>query len=131
MKCERCNNEVLPGSSFCSVCGAAVKVGSVPQAPVPPTFPAGGAYAAPQPATNMVLNVPPKSRIAYVLLAIFLGGLGIHNFYAGYMERGVTQLLISVLGGSFTCGISSLVVWVWAIIEACITTTDKNGVPFN
>ncbi|MBQ3218003.1 MAG: TM2 domain-containing protein [Akkermansia sp.] len=26
----------------------------------------------------------PKSRLAYILLGVFLGSLGIHNFYAGY-----------------------------------------------
>lgn len=26
----------------------------------------------------------PKSRLAYILMGLFLGGLGVHNFYAGY-----------------------------------------------
>lgn len=26
---------------------------------------------------------PAKSRVVCILLALFLGGLGIHNFYAG------------------------------------------------
>ena len=33
------------------------------------------------------------SKIAYVLLALFLGGLGIHKFYAGKTAAGVLYLL--------------------------------------
>lgn len=68
---------------------------------------------------------PPKSKIAYILLGIFLGELGIHNFYAGYTSKAVTQLLVSLL----TCGILSLVMWIWAIIEVCTVTHDAAGVP--
>ena len=139
MKCEYCDNEVPAGSTRCPSCGATVKAGPVPQAPIPqvpaaqavPVAPVAGGYVAVQPAVNVVLNVPPKSRTIYVVLAIFLGELGIHNFYAGYTGRGVAQLLISLIIGSFTCGVSSLVVWIWAIIEACVVTADAKGVPFN
>ena len=129
MKCEYCDNEVPPGSVRCPSCGAAVKAGPVPQAPAAPAVPAGGVYVAaqPAPAVNVVLNLPPKSRATYVVLAIFFGGLGIHNFYAGYAGRGVAQLLLSLIFGSFTCGIVSLIVWLWAIIEACVTSNDTKG----
>lgn len=46
-----------------------------------------------------------KSQLVAVLLAFFLGGLGIHRFYLGYTWQGVVQLL--TLGG---CG-------VWALID--------------
>jgi TM2 domain-containing membrane protein YozV len=72
------------------------------------------------------LNPAAKDRVAYVLLAIFLGGLGIHNFFAGYNSRGITQLLITIL----TCGIGGIVTSIWAIIEACTVTQDAQGVPF-
>ncbi len=70
--------------------------------------------------------VLPKSRMTYVLLAIFFGGLGIHNFYAGYIGRGIAQLLISVL----TLFMLSAISWFWAVIEACVVTKDTNGTPF-
>lgn len=46
-----------------------------------------------------------KSQLIALLLVIFLGGIGIHRFYLGYMWQGVVQLL--TLGG---CG-------VWALID--------------
>jgi len=67
-----------------------------------------------------------KDRVAYVLLAVFLGHLGIHNFFAGYNSLGITQLLICLL----TCGIGGIATWIWAIIEACTVTQDANGVRF-
>ena len=70
-------------------------------------------------------SVVPRSRTAYILLAIFLGGLGIHNFYAGYTGKAITQLLIAVI--SF--GLLSWVVWIWAIIDICTVTSSADGTP--
>jgi TM2 domain-containing membrane protein YozV len=71
-------------------------------------------------------NANAKDRVAYVLLAVFLGNLGIHNFYAGYTSRAVTQLLICLL----TCGIGGIATWIWAIIEAVTVEQDAKGVRF-
>lgn len=68
----------------------------------------------------------PKSRFAYVLLALFPGIFGIHNFYAGYTCRAIIQLLITVL----SVGCLAPLVWIWAIIEACTMKQDAAGVPF-
>lgn len=64
-----------------------------------------------------------KSRTAYVLLAIFVGPIGIHNFYAGYKGKGVVQLLISVL----SLGFLALFVWIWNIVEAINVKQDAEG----
>lgn len=72
-------------------------------------------------------NAPLKSRIAAGVLGIFLGGLGIHRFYLGYVAIGVVQILVTFL----TCGIGQ----VWGFIEGiCILagaaiTTDADGRP--
>jgi TM2 domain-containing membrane protein YozV len=71
-------------------------------------------------------NQDAKDRVAYVLLAVFLGNLGIHNFFAGYTSRAVAQLLICLL----TCGIGGIATWIWAIVEACTVTQDAKGVRF-
>lgn len=69
----------------------------------------------------------PKSRLAYILLALFLGSLGIHNFYAGYNGKGIAQLLMSIL--SF--GVLMPVVCIWVIVEIITVTKDVKGIPFS
>jgi len=71
-------------------------------------------------------NQNAKDRVAYILLAVFIGHLGIHNFFAGYTSRGVIQLVITIV----TCGIGGIATWIWAIIEAITVTKDANGVDF-
>jgi TM2 domain-containing membrane protein YozV len=68
--------------------------------------------------------IMPKSRLAYILLGIFLGSWGIHNFYAGYTNKAIIQLLISVI----SCGILTWVSFIWAIVDIVTVTTDANGV---
>ncbi len=90
--------------------------------PVPPPMPGNPA--------PISYNTQAKDRVAYILLALFLGGLGIHNFYAGYNKTGLIQLLLVLPGAFLTCGISAIVVSIWAIVEACTVTQDANGVRF-
>lgn len=61
-----------------------------------PTAPA----AVPTPPQYPQTAQPPqsKSKVAAGLLAIFLGGLGIHKFYLGYTTQGIILLLVSLLG---------------------------------
>jgi hypothetical protein len=60
-----------------------------------------------------------KSQLTAVLLAFFLGGLGIHRFYLGYTWQGIVQLL--TLGG----------LGIWALIDFIRILTGslqpKNG----
>ncbi len=78
--------------------------------------------------SSMNNDIPalPKSRLAYILLALFLGTLGIHNFYAGYTGRGIAQLLLTLL----SLGFLSLFVFIWVIVEICTVDKDAKGVPF-
>lgn len=62
---------------------------------------------------------PKKSRLVYILLALFLGLFGIHNFYAGRIGTGVVQLVLSLL--ILTAPLTLL----WVIIE--IATVEKDG----
>ncbi|WP_161794242.1 NINE protein [Demequina sediminicola] len=66
-----------------------------------------------------------KSRVAYVLLGLFLGGLGIHNFYAGRTTTAVCQLLLMILLG-WTI-IAAMAVTVWVIVEVIAVTRDGDG----
>lgn len=68
---------------------------------------------------NFVPAVSPKSKVAALLLCIFLGTLGIHHFYAGNVGMGVLYLLTGGL-----CGIG----WIVDIIRiACGTYRDGYG----
>lgn len=59
-----------------------------------------------------------KNRIAAGILGILGGTLGLHNFYLGYSQRALTQLLLAVLGSALTCGISTIIVMIWSINES-------------
>ncbi|MAI09712.1 MAG: hypothetical protein CMA08_03910 [Euryarchaeota archaeon] len=72
---------------------------------------------------------PPKQLLIGVLLALFLGVFGVHNFYLGHTGRGVAQLLITVL----TFGLGSIITGIWALIELIMmatgSLTDGQGRP--
>ena len=54
---------------------------------------------------NMNQNMPaPKDKVTAGLLALFLGGLGIHKFYLGYTTEGIIILLVQLLLGPLTLG---------------------------
>lgn len=74
---------------------------------------------------NQQTTIINKSRVAYIVLGIFLGGLGVHNFYAGYNGKGIAQLLLTVLIGWLVLPVIAVMIWV--IIELCTVTTDANG----
>ncbi|CAN5437885.1 hypothetical protein BH10PSE18_BH10PSE18_18890 [soil metagenome] len=66
-----------------------------------------------------------KSRGVYIILGLFFGLLGVHNFYAGYLGRGLAQLLIVFTLGWFVVGI--VVVAIWTLIELFVVKTDGSG----
>ena len=53
------------------------------------------------------------------VLAILLGGLGIHKFYLGYSKEGIIQLLLGLL-----CGIGGIIGLVEGIIY--LTKSDED-----
>lgn len=67
-----------------------------------------------------------KSKTAAGLLAIFLGGLGIHKFYIGANAAGVIMLLVSLFGLIFLA-IPTIIIGIIALIEGIIylTKTDQ------
>jgi TM2 domain-containing membrane protein YozV len=83
---------------------------------------------------------PPnaKSRIAAGLFGIFLGHLGVHNFYLGYTGKAVAQLVLTIIGW---CTVIILIGFVfiaisaiWGLVEGIMIlaggiTIDGKGVP--
>lgn len=72
-----------------------------------------------------------KSKLVAGLLGIFLGGLGVHNFYLGYNGKAIAQLLISIL----SCGALAPASAIWGLVEGILIlvgstiTTDATGRP--
>jgi TM2 domain-containing membrane protein YozV len=90
-------------------------------APITPAAEANGA------ALTGAASPAAKKKMTFTLLGVFLGALGVHNFYAGYHGKAVGQLCLSLL----TLGFGSPMAWIWAVIEVCIVTTDSEGVQFS
>ena len=78
--CSNCGKEIAENAIMCPNCGA--------------------------PGKNIPANASDKDWLTTLLLCFFLGGLGIHSFYAG-----IIQLL--TLGG---CGIWALIDFIMIIL---------------
>ncbi|MBS6639218.1 MAG: TM2 domain-containing protein [Actinomyces sp.] len=72
----------------------------------------------------------PKQWIVAVLLAFFLGTLGIHNFYLGYTTKGIIQLVLTItVIGIFVSGPWALIDFIMLIMRSGSYATDAQGQP--
>lgn len=99
--CRQCGNQLADEARFCNNCGASTGEN---------TF-----------NNNSNYQQGRRSRMAAGLLAIFLGGLGIHHYYLGNSKKGTTYLLVSLL----TCGFGATVIEIFSIIDAVKIFTDR------
>ena len=95
--CHNCGNPTVPGAAVCTACGVALNV----------------------------VTAESKSKMTAGLLGIFLGGLGIHNFYLGYTGKAIAQIALSLCFGAGA---------IWGFIEGILIlcgkiTTDAKGNP--
>ena len=102
--CPQCGVQTQPNATFCINCGVGLQ--------------------------TAVYGAEQKSKIVAGLLGIFLGSLGIHNFYLGFQKRALVQLLVSLL----TCGIGATAMGIWGLVEGILILTsddktDANGIP--
>jgi len=142
--CQQCGTQMRDDARFCTRCSAPLaRPASAPAEPEPPPYQPGmQAQAAYQPPSYQpsYLDQPApfvggeqKSKLAAGLLGILLGWLGIHRFYLGYNSIGIAQLVLGVLG-FLTCGITSLISFVWGVIDGIMIfngsiATDAQGRP--
>jgi TM2 domain-containing membrane protein YozV len=101
MFCRKCGKELSADAAFCPNCGTPVRI------------------TAEGPGDEPGKTVSPYSRLAALLLCLFLGGLGVHRFYVGKVGTGVA--MIFTLGG----------LGIWVLIDLIMiilgSFTDSNG----
>ena len=107
-ECSRCGSPKGMGGSFCPACGQR-------QEPGAENCPVCGC------GLNLLPAPKGKSRLAAGLLGIFLGFLGIHNFYLGYRGKAWGQLLITVL----SLGTLSFLSGLWGLVEGIFYLTGR------
>ncbi len=76
--CANCGNAVPENAEVCMSCGVAIKKA------------AGG-------------EIGGQDKIVMILICLFLGGIGIHNFMMGETKKGVFKIIMS-----FCCGIGGI-----------------------
>lgn len=127
MYCRNCGTQVDPRTYACPGCGVPMGVGNNfcpncgnptdPQAIM--CVSCGMLFALPGPQT------PAKSRLVAGLLGIFLGYLGVHNFYLGRIGLAVGQLIGFIVITIISCGTLWFVVPTWGIIEGILILAGK------
>lgn len=128
--CTNCGNKLNLNDTVCSNCGKAVKDRVVreevkAEKVTEETNESSTNQAQTQ---NQSYNPQAKNKVVAGLLAIFLGGFGVHNFYLGYNGRAIAQLLITVL----SCCTLSFVSSIWGFVEGILILsgsidTDASG----
>ena len=104
--CANCGTKLEAGMEICLSCGYSTK-----------------APRATETQQQTQAPVSSKSKMAAGLLALFLGGIGVHNFYLGYTGKGIAQILLSCTG------ISAIWAFVEAIMIFCGKIPDADGKP--
>ena len=108
--CLKCGVAVGEGKSFCSNCGATVNENQE-------ICLTCGCKVAPdnkQATAKGKLN--GQDKMTMILVCLFLGGLGIHNFMMGETKRGIWKIVLS-----FCCGIGGIL----ALIDLIKICTDS------
>lgn len=118
--CPQCGCQVNDGASYCPGCGSYQFAGPDPKAQVQTVVQPQIVYVQqPQPQMNNSRpRIHDRSRIVAALLALFLGGIGIHKFYLGQIGLGVLYLLFC------WTWIPSIIAFVEFIIYLCTSDAD-------
>ena len=111
--CVKCGAAKGSGNAFCPNCGQPTNAGAAV------CLNCGSALTA-------TVSGEAKSKLVAGLLGIFLGSLGIHNFYLGYTTKAVIQLVICLVGSCLIIG--PLVAGVWGLVEGIMIPTGKINV---
>lgn len=126
MYCKNCGNSMDDKAAICVKCGCAAGTGTsyCPNCGQP-TIPGAAACTNCGVGLSTAPSGEAKSKLTAGLLGIFLGGLGIHNFYLGYTGKAIAQIVLSCCFGIGA---------IWGLIEGIMILcgsikTDAKGVP--
>jgi TM2 domain-containing membrane protein YozV len=132
MKCPTCGRETQDQTKYCGFCGGEMnKPTSKKEKPIQPEVMDEKDVKRKQ-SESFNPQSEPKSKLVAGLLAILVGSLGIHNFYLGYTNRGLLQLLLSTVGSLVFVG--PFIAGIWGLIEGIQIfigeiNVDANGKP--
>ncbi len=108
MFCERCKKENDNKAKFCQSCGAPLAEKTIEVDDEKDN-------------TTKIVNDISKNAIFLGIIAILFGSLGVHNFIMGYTKKGLTQLLLTVIGWIAFFG--PIVSAIWSIVDAIMLFT--------
>ena len=113
--CTHCGEKLGENAAFCAKCGATVEDTKSTTR------------------TEVITDPNAKSKLGAGLLAIFVGALGVHNFYLGYNGKALAQLLLTLVGW-ILCGLGPIVAAIWSFVEGIMILAgsidkDANGNP--
>jgi TM2 domain-containing membrane protein YozV len=100
MYCRKCGKQIDDEAVICVHCGVATN-----------------------PKVNKIEDPLAKSKLVAGLLGILIGSFGIHNFYLGYTQKAIIQLLLTVLGWIVVVG--PVIAGIWGLIDGIMILTGK------
>lgn len=89
--CANCGQPMNPNQAICLNCGVAVSNASAD-------------------------NLAGKDKMTLIIICLFLGGLGIHNFMMGETKKGIMKIVLSLCFGLGA---------IFALIDLVKIATDK------
>jgi len=72
-----------------------------------------------------------NKKVLAGILAILLGGFGIHKFVLGYTKEGIIILVITIILGILTCGAAGWLMSILGLIEGIIYLTKSDEEFYN
>lgn len=86
----------------------------------------GGQAQRQQVPTYSTAQAAAANKLPAGICGVLLNFLGVHKFLLGYTTEGLIMLLGSVIGGVFTCGISTAVFALIGLVEGIIYLTKSD-----
>ena len=101
--CPHCGKETNPVAAVCLSCGCSL--------------------------ANTNASENAKSKLVAGLLGIFLGGLGIHDFYLGNTQKAIIHILLTTVGALVFVG--PVISGIWGLVDGIFILTGKISVDAN